>query len=380
MTTKGRILELDGLRTLAILAVMLYHFLPGYHTTLGWAGVDLFFVLSGFLITGILLDLRSDPAPYRKFYWRRVIRIFPSYYAVVAIIAALALAHRENGDWTTWQSVLFFLPAIRRGISFHLIFHRLMGQAAFDMSHVSFAASRFSGYIDGLDSYWSLAVEELFYLLWAPLILKSPRKAIIAVAIAPLFVCPILRGLTHTSGFQEGFGFVTRLDTLAVGGCVALLLRARPNISGWTLVLPIAPLLATLGWLCVHCGLYRGIEIRSTELFAILGYSLLALLFACVIGACVRFRWRTLLAPLRLWPIVYIGTISYTMYLAHFEIYVIVSKFLTGDLVRGLVSALLTIGVGALSWKYFETPILRLRNWPRDMREGGTEPLAATVN
>src|SRR5215469_9274502 len=96
----GRILELDGLRALAITAVMLFHFSPHHnHFKLGWAGVDLFFVISGFLITGILLDLRTDPSPYRTFYWRRVLRIFPPYYAVLAAVAVIAFfIHHEPYD------------------------------------------------------------------------------------------------------------------------------------------------------------------------------------------------------------------------------------------------------------------------------------------
>lgn len=138
MKQSSRILELDGLRTLAISAVLLIHFSP--HSKLfemGWVGVDLFFVISGFLITGILLNLRSDSHAYRKFYWRRMIRIFPPYYAVLALVAILAFVHHEGFDRSTWLRVLFFLPAIKVGISFHLIFHRLMG-AGFDLSHKLF--------------------------------------------------------------------------------------------------------------------------------------------------------------------------------------------------------------------------------------------------
>jgi peptidoglycan/LPS O-acetylase OafA/YrhL len=365
MSTRSRIVELDGLRTIAITAVLLIHFSP--HSDLfdmGWVGVNLFFVISGFLITGILLNRRSDPRPYQKFYWRRIIRIFPPYYAVLAVIAVLAFVNREGFDRTVWMQVLFFLPALRRGISFHLIFQRLMGHTGFDLSRQGFAHASSSQYSNGLGVFWSLAVEELFYLLWAPVVLKGSQRLIIVFAVAPVLLCPILRGLTHTVDWYEGFGFITNFDSLAVGGCVALLLRAKPNVSKWTLLAPMPPLLFCFGWLCLCCGLFSGIEVRSTELFSIFGYSLLALIFGCVVAACVRSEGSSLFAPLRWGPVLYIGTISYTMYLVHSVIYVAVAKVLAGDIIRGLLAAFLTIGAAALSWRYFETPILRLRNWP----------------
>lgn len=165
---------------------------------------------------------------------------------------------------------------------------------------------------------------------------------------------------------------------------MALLLRSRPNISRWTLLAPLPPLFICLAWLCIQSGLFRGVEVRSTELFTILGYSLIALIFGCVVAACVRWEGNPWFAVLRLRPVVYIGTISYTVYLAHFFIYVGVSRLLTGglligDLLRGIVAASLTVGLAALSWKYFETPILRLRNWPFALgRREVLEPSALT--
>lgn len=380
MSTKGRIFELDSLRTIAITAVLLIHFSPHSNVfDMGWVGVDLFFVISGFLITGILLNLRSDPNPYRTFYWRRVIRIFPPYYAVLAVVAVLMFVDHESFDSWTWLRALFFLPAIRVGIPFHLILHRLTGDAAFDMSRQAFVPADLSLYFRGLGVYWSLAVEELFYLLWAPVVLKGSRRLIMVFAIAPLFVCPILRGLAHTVEWSEGLGFITRFDSLAVGGCVALLLRAKPNVSGWTLLSPLPPLLLCLGWLCMRCGMFHGIEVRSTELFSIFGYTVLALIFGCVVAACIRWEGTPVFAPLRLRPILYIGTISYTMYLVHFFVYVGVARVLNGDLLRGVVAASLTVGVAALSWKYFESPILRLRNWPERIERGAEKSLTTAA-
>jgi len=361
----GRILELDGLRTLAITAVLFFHYSP--HPNLfrfGWTGVDLFFVISGFLITGILLDLRSDRSPYRTFYWRRALRIFPPYYAVLAVVAVLAFViHHEPFEADQWFGCLFFVPAIRRGVHFGLILHRILGTAAFDLSSKPFFPPRYTYYSWDLYMYWSLIVEELFYLLWAPVVLTASKRWIAALALGSLVLCPCLRGLTHIVQFTEGIGFLTRFDSLAIGACLSLLLRLRPRLSPGWLIAPIPILIAILIWLSVRCGVLAGREVRSTELFAVCGYSVIALLGACIVGLCVRCRGHRLLFPLRLRPMVYIGTISYTMYLTHFLVYVGVARHVSGNLPRALVAAALTVGIAALSWRYYESPLLRLRNW-----------------
>ena len=122
-------------------------------------------------------------------------------------------------------------------------------------------------------------------------------------------------------------------------------------------------LVAILVGLCVRCGAFKGREVRSTELFAVCGYSVIALIAACIVGLCARCRNHRLLLPLRIRPMVYIGTISYTMYLIHLLVYVGVQRQLSGDLRRAIVASVLTTAIAALSWKYYESPILRLRNW-----------------
>ena len=250
----GRILELDGLRALAITAVMLFHFSP--HRNLfrfGWAGVDLFFVISGFLITGILLDLRSDPSPYRTFYWRRVLRIFPPYYAVLAIAAVFAFViHHEPFEARQWFACLFFVPGIFRGVHLGLILHRILGTAEFDVSSNPFFRPRFPYYSWNLFAYWSLIVEELFYLLWAPVVLKIGKRWIATLALASLVLCPCVRGLTHVVQFEESIGFLTRFDSLAIGACLSLLLRARPGLSPRWLIAPVPILVAILLGLSVR--------------------------------------------------------------------------------------------------------------------------------
>ncbi len=357
-----RLHELDGLRAAAILSVLLIHFSPHSNAFLfGWVGVDLFFVISGYLITTILLGLRDHPRPYRVFYWRRSIRILPAYYVVLAGVAILVALKHEPSSRATWMSPIFFLPAINHGISFHLIAQRLAG-APFDFSHQAFARPLLSRFVYGIGVYWSLAVEELFYLLWAPVVLKAPRRWLLTIALVPILMCPLLRGLTHTSSWGEGIGFLTRFDTLAVGALLALLLSARPE-TGWKVLLtPIPVLLILLASLCVKCGMLQGQEVRSYELFAIVGYTFVALLFGCIVGMCVRWTGSPALAILRFGPFVYLGVVSYAVYLIHCFVYVGVAKLVSGDVVRAVVATATTIAIAAASWKWFEGPILRLRN------------------
>jgi peptidoglycan/LPS O-acetylase OafA/YrhL len=206
---------LDVLRGLAVLLVVLYHglywFLPPASAadaatvqrytrivSWGWLGVTLFFVLSGFLITGILLDTRQHPHYWKNFYTRRLLRIFP---ALVLLLSWLYF-----GEHFTWQYVLACL--------FYL------GNLAESM-HTP-------GPI--FNPLWSLAVEEQFYLLWPWLAKLLPRRVFAGIAVSCLVVCPALRGISCHTHFALGDPYsMTYLvaDNLAMGACVAIFLRSR---------------------------------------------------------------------------------------------------------------------------------------------------------
>jgi peptidoglycan/LPS O-acetylase OafA/YrhL len=235
---------------------------------------------------------------------------------------------------------------------------------------------------DCLGIYWSLSVEELFYLIWAPIVLKASRRMVLLCSVAPLFVCPVLRGLAHTTPhIGESMGFVFRFDSLAAGSCVALLFwgvehgyvtgKARERGLKSTMVISSIGLLA----LTAFCGLWHGVEARTTWIFSVFGFSLLALLCASLVGACAHWSGQLgfLSHILRSKSAVYLGTVSYAMYLIHLPTFVVVQlamvRLFGPDVIAssslvvvcGVLATACTIALAVLSWKYIETPILRMK-------------------
>jgi peptidoglycan/LPS O-acetylase OafA/YrhL len=386
-----RVKELDGLRAVAVLAVFLCHFVGPNLVSgllgLGWTGVDLFFVISGFLITSILLGLRTQESPYKTFYWRRILRIAPPFYAVLTVTLLLALAHGEHVSAKDLVRYGLFLSSAEPNVVKMVLARLLTGNhMVAPVSGVTSGTVRYVVPAFGIwiSMYWTLSVEELFYLLWAPVMLKGTRQTILLFCVAPLLVCPILRGLAHSPSLGEYFGFVFRFDSLAAGGCLALLFIAvkegRLNARVLNRGLLVAGGVSLLGLLPVlwYSGVSRGTDVRSALTFGIFGYSLLAIFFASVVGVCVQQSGRpsVLLRVLRSNLAVRLGTTSYVMYLIHMTIYALVAvtllRFLGASmglgtdpwplLLRGSLATAITIAVASLSWKYFESPILRLKD------------------
>jgi peptidoglycan/LPS O-acetylase OafA/YrhL len=378
-----RIVEIDGLRFFAILAVIAVHYRPPFRPglnalSLGWVGVDLFFIISGFLITTNLVSLRDKERPYRVFYWRRTLRIFPPYYLVVSLLVAhQVLAHLPLLPGFTYQPLLFLsafseLHPLSQALRtlFHLgpLNHRIL---AID-NHT------LDGVTSGFGVLWSLSFEEMFYLFWAPFMLKCSRRTLLTVILLTIAASPVLRMFGHTPEFRECFFFPFRFDTLAMGSLLALVCLAwrKGEIPGarlrrWLLVSAIASLMAVAA-IAMWVGVLRGVEVRSTLLFATFGYSLVGIFFFSIVGLCVMHAgsnaWWT--RTLRAGPLVYIGTVSYMLYLIHIPVFVIVTKGLgrlaghplTPALWQGIVAFAAAVAVASLSWKFFEQPILKFKD------------------
>jgi len=346
---------LDGLRAVAALSVFVHHAIGfpalARFTSIGWIGVDLFFVISGYLITTILLGMRGAPHYFRNFYMRRTLRIFPPYYLFLLICFAVALFSRNYVlSGKLWSSFALYATSL-------VVILPWFGPA---LSAVPTPAS-------GIDLTWSLSIEELFYLLWAPAVRFLGKRLLFWVVIAVILFAPALRWYMHTPGQKtEYFFFPTRMDSLAFGALLALLWESKHlwRISGWQ---------AMTGLTAAGCALWMTRDPRGDARFVVFGYTLIAIAMAFVVAFVLqRAGTRNLFCrALRSNLLVRIGTISYMFYLLHlFVIRVSTAVFSTllsshWALNRALsfsTSLALTLLLASLSWKYFESPILRLKS------------------
>lgn len=373
-----RIPELDGVRGIAILMVVVYHFgryTPVHHNRLhavfqglmgtGWAGVDLFFVLSGCLITGILLDAKPSPDYFRSFYMRRVLRILPLYYLSVfaffcVVLPAGAALWPEQGLLQAWRQEAHSEAA-------WFWFHLSNWRSA--LGHFAYAP---------VGHFWSLAIEEQFYLVW-PLVVLIFDDAGLLIFCALAIACSAgLRNLPWAQAVQaRHMEFLYRLtpfriEPLAFGAAIAVAARyqrwrALARRVAW------APLAA--GALVVAAIVFStGTSAYSTPAMTRYGYTALALVFASVVALAVIHSGSPAAAArfLRNPVLLRFGMYSYAMYVLHAPLGLFLPAWM-GERVRlgdGAAAALLSIAIGlaftyaaaALSWRFIERPFLKLKD------------------
>jgi peptidoglycan/LPS O-acetylase OafA/YrhL len=337
--------QLDGLRAIAVMMVMAYHFIPGIDRAapLGSIGVRLFFVLSGFLITRILLDARSLPlAPaMRMFYIRRSLRILPLFYAVLLLAALINIGPvRETFLWHAGYLTNAYLY--------------LRGDWHGSISHL-----------------WSLAVEEQFYLLWPLMVLRTPLRRLPYVVAAMVCISPLLR--LAIGGPMNSVLPVSCLDALGAGALLALPQTAAAMAAiGRTAGLPL--LLAALA--------AQRLLPASTAIEIVLDSSV-ALVAAWVVhGAAIGFSGvaGTALAAR---PLRYVGTISYGVYMLHGFMPYVLGRYISGFVamwwpVKAALLVTCTLAAASFSWHLFERPILLLKErWAQRDQPAPAEPLAA---
>lgn len=327
---------LDGLRGLAIAAVLVAHYFGEVphglkFLTAGWLGVELFFVLSGFLIGGILLDNRESSNLFGVFYLRRVLRIFPVYYLVLAIVI---LTNAAPGS----------LPAATYLTYSQNIFMAL------------------SGRIDGfwLLPTWTLAVEEQFYLLLPLLIVCVPRRCLPAICIGAIVSGPLLRAALLAA--HASLGALTllpcRWDALFLGVLGAYAVREpaieRRLASGN--VLRLAALCAAWG-VCFSAIAQRALGVPA---FDTVGYSFIAICFTALVVKRTGFDHPALRG---------LGCISYCLYLIHQPILGALHRLLlhaapdvgtVASLGVTLLALLASVAIAALSWALLERRFITL--------------------
>lgn len=352
---------LDGLRGVAIAMVLVVHcfeFKGGAASLMAnaivrscWLGVDLFFVLSGFLITRILIETRDRPGYFKNFYARRALRIFPAYYLylMLAFVLAPRLVERlGDTDFAGWSlaSVLY-------------------------LQNIKMALDGAATPWRGLDHLWSLAVEEQFYLLWPLLVWVVPKPRLATLCLAMIGAAWV--GKASLVAFHDWpmAGYVlmpTRMDALAAGAWVAVRLNdptaARfPRLPA-SVVAGAAALLAVVFVRDHGLRLYGAARIASIT-------SCAALVFAAVVYALMHRGWqpRVLLST----PLQTLGRYSYGIYLIHiFGIELVQVGIRTrlepalgfngAILVSAAATIAVVVGAAALMFHLYEQPFLRLKD------------------
>ena len=329
-----RIAELDGLRGLAALAVVVFH-LSHESFYAGWAGVDVFFVLSGFLITGICLGGRPDWRWFRAFYWRRGLRIWPIYYVFVGGCFAVGIVTWANGWWYPFYFQNF--PLYRYA-----------------------SAYRFVPNVPALNHTWTLAMEEQFYFLWPALVVFAGRRAVVPLAIMLWSVSVALRA----SGWSS-FVLLSHLDGFAAGAILAVLASSEHGRAVIPRLSAIAGIAAVVLFVVLATRTPRPMEALNTGMALEISVAVLASL--AIIGPVVLHSGHRRFAALRWPPLVYLGVISYGIYLYHWPILLLV-RHLTPSIpglwrAPGLIVLAATLAVSAASWRWIEQWFLKWKKY-----------------
>lgn len=352
----GHIPALDGIRGLGVILVLFYHYGSStmalgvgtsvlQATGIGWSGVDLFFVLSGFLITGLLYDAKGKPHYFKNFYARRTLRIFPLYYfaAVVVIILAVITGYGIlGGSNPVW--VLLYVG------NFHM-------------------AIEGGGSI--LDHFWSLAIEEQFYLLWPMIVLSLSRGKLMLVAAAMIVISPLVRTLLVLNDAPELAVYVltpARMDGLAMGALIALFVRGPQGIA------PLVPWAWRFGAMSAAAFLVIVIARRdfstSDPVILTAGISLLTIMYASLLVLSLSFRPLQLVMEL---PVMrWFGKYSYGLYVWHPIVNMILlhsplTEQIGADTSLKVVALvvfafIVSIIVTLASYRFLEAPLLRLKS------------------
>ncbi|WP_263375168.1 acyltransferase family protein [Granulicella aggregans] len=368
---------LDGLRAVAVIMVFFQHYGAGraFLFGWGWTGVDIFFVLSGFLITGILYDSQHKGHRYRDFYVRRTLRIFPLYYFIWAIVLLVArLAHWQwNWRWALWPVYL--------GNYARFFFLHVPGDPyRFDKLTFGAPVSSWFGYPFHLyiGHFWSLCVEEQFYLIW-PLIVYQVRRreTLIKICLAAVIFSPILRGILSVTLSPQLLrmelfyrSLPTRLDALLIGGLVALSLRGPEEAMVRRLSRPLLLISAALFvalYLIATKALALPLDGSASNWIGVFGFTIIDVFAAALILECIH-PGSALGAALSWRPLRALGIISYGFYVYHDLLHDVYSELAHRVSTEHpfamtlLVAFTATLLIAALSYRFLERPLLKLKD------------------
>lgn len=333
---KSKIPQLDAVRGIAILVVMFHN--SGYWGRIfadGWMGVDLFFVLSGFLITGILVDTKQAVSYFKNFYARRCLRIWPLYYSVLLLM-------------------LVVIPLLRPTVG-RAIFEKSSPWWAYPLYLQNFVIAIPTQAAGSLSVTWSLAIEEQFYLVWAAVVRFCSLTQLKRIAITVVCISPLIRAVLSMYHFHIYSNLFCRLDGLMAGALLALLSRSE-NFNPSRFLKPAWVLLCVTGALALVLAQFN---VQSVV------YSASALASAFFVYVALFSHHRVFRYVMTNRVLTYTGTISYGLYLLH-KIPLDVVK-LTNRFQPALVALpfffLASYALAILSWKLLEQPFLRLKRF-----------------
>jgi peptidoglycan/LPS O-acetylase OafA/YrhL len=356
---------LDGLRAIAVIAVLISHFAFSQQWLIanaewGRLGVDLFFVLSGFLITGILLRYRDNShsfkdtlAHLRIFYSRRALRIFPIYYLTIGIAA------------------LFGYEPVRNFLFWHLTY----------TSNIAIAF--YKPQFEAAHHFWSLCIEEQFYLIWPWVVLLVPRKWLRYVIYGFIVIGPVSRMLPiFIPGFSLDPLLNTRLDLLSFGGLLALYWHEPTKFYREKFIVCIAGV--TSGLPLVILFMTNNVTPGLQPMTGVLVEFGISLFFMALIDRAAQPHPWPIFTPLGWKPVRYIGKISYGIYLYHPFVSLLGSRFFLALNIQeppsGLAQLLLygsvSILIASLSWYLIERPVNRWKERISETITPAVQPIA----
>lgn len=345
---------LDGLRGLAILLVVVYHNFGFINVFFfGWLGVDLFFVLSGFLITDILLKTLGKKDYLKNFYVRRILRIFPLYYLCL---------------------ILFLLIIPRLNIQFDIKYYTDNQVWLWTYLQNWLYTFQNPGQTNTLNHLWSLAVEEQFYLLWPLIILfiKNPKYLLIFISLLLVAVLGLrlwvwMNQVADLAYFNL-YTF-TRIDGICIGCIIALLQRINPEfLRRYTTAIVLFFAAMNFAFFFVNRSYQFGFPY-----LALAGYTTFAMMFGLLVNEAVTRETKLINLLFNIPILKFFGKISYGFYILHWPVYLLlgpllfpwISKFVAGSQLQFAVSILATLAAVAVSWlsyRYYESYFLKLKD------------------
>jgi len=348
--------ELDGLRYYAFLGVFICHTLPfeasfyrSLHLPLPWlwgatvkagaAGVDLFFALSAFLITSLLLKERQETGDIslKLFYVRRILRIWPLYFLIIAL--GIVLSHTMSHQSLPWYYVAGYLLFVGNWV--HAVFGR-PESIAFPL--------------------WTVSIEEQFYLIWPLLVKTLERRGMIISGIVMFLlatVCRIGFVLAGISGGYIYYGSTARCDSIALGILIALFADRLPRLTSGTRFLLVSG--GLVGWIISSAWLTD--QPGPISMREVPGRLIIALAAGAILYGCLYSRSKLLTG---VW-VVRLGKVSYGLYLLHLTGLLIAKSLLhpvsgTALLATKAVGFVLTLILAFASYRWVESPFLRLKD------------------